>query len=66
MPAVQTRRLAAVESSLQRVHPIPQTFRIVMGLALCHDWQLMPQEPLDLIQVYPGLYILVTNVWRSS
>ena len=27
-----------------------------MGVALRHDWRLMPQEPLHLIQVYPGLH----------
>ena len=26
-----------------------------MGIALRHDGRLMPQEPLHLIQVYPGL-----------
>ncbi len=26
-----------------------------MGVALRHDRRLMPQEPLHLIQVYPGL-----------
>ena len=26
-----------------------------MGVALRHDRRLMPQEPLDLIQVYPDL-----------
>ncbi len=26
-----------------------------MGVALCHDRRLMPQKPLHLIQVYPGL-----------
>jgi hypothetical protein len=27
-----------------------------MGIALRHDGRLMPQEPLYLIQVYPGLH----------
>ena len=27
-----------------------------MGIALGHDGRLMPQEPLHLIQVYPGLH----------
>ena len=35
---------------------MPQTFWIMMGIALRHDRLLMPQEPLDVIQVYPGLY----------
>ena len=27
-----------------------------MGIALRHDGRLMPQQPLHLIQVYPGLH----------
>ena len=27
-----------------------------MGIALRHDGRLIPQEPLHLIQVYPGLH----------
>ncbi len=26
-----------------------------MGISLGHDWRLMPQDPLDLIQIHPGL-----------
>jgi hypothetical protein len=34
---------------------MPQTFWIVVGVALRHDGRFMPQEPLHLIQIYPSL-----------
>ena len=40
---------------IQDFHAIPQTFRVVMRIALRHDRGLVPEQPLDLIQIYACL-----------
>jgi hypothetical protein len=40
---------------IQDFDAIPQTFRIVVRIALRHDRQLVPEQPLELVEIHACL-----------